>query len=133
MEYKSSNRILPASSDAMTRALAILGNGGLVAVPTETVYGLAAMIDNEQSIKQVFMTKERPFFDPLIVHVTGIEQAKKYSQSWNELSNILAESFWPGPLTIIMPKNKNLVSDLITSGLNTVGLRCPTHPLTLEL
>ena len=112
-------------------AIAILDKGGVVALPTETVYGLAARIDNEAALKDIFKIKERPFFDPLIVHVHSIEQAKEYCV-WNEWAEILAKNFWPGPLTLVLTKKDN-VNTLITSGLDTVGLRCPKHPLTLNI
>ncbi|MBC7741706.1 MAG: threonylcarbamoyl-AMP synthase [Bdellovibrionaceae bacterium] len=109
-----------------------LKNGEVVGFPTETVYGLAARIDSEAGIKRIFSTKERPFFDPLIVHVASIEQAKSCTSEWNEMAELLATNFWPGPLTLVLPKSKN-ISDLITSGLPTVGLRWPAHPVAQEL
>jgi len=110
----------------------ILKDGGVVGMPTETVYGLAASIESTKGIDSIFSTKERPFFDPLIVHVCSIEQAKKYTKNWNELADKIAKHLWPGPVTLILEKN-NLVSDKITSGLDYVGLRMPNHPLALEL
>lgn len=109
-----------------------LKSGGLVAIPTETVYGLAAVIDNPLAIKKIFETKKRPFFDPLIVHVSSIEMAKNCSQEWNLITQALAEKFWPGPLTMVLPKSDK-IDPLITSGLEGVGLRMPNHPMTLEL
>ncbi len=113
-------------------AIKILNWGGVVAIPTETVYGLAARIDREEGLKQIFSIKERPFFDPLIVHVKSLEQAKEYCQDWGEPHQLLAEAFWPGPLTIVVKKNAK-ISDLITASLPTVGLRCPRHPVALNL
>ena len=107
-------------------------NHKLVAIPTETVYGLSAPIDQPLLIKKIFEVKERPFFDPLIVHVSSISEAKEWVSDWPVIAQKLAERFWPGPLTLVLPKNDK-VSDLITSGLDTVGLRCPNHPLTLAL
>lgn len=104
----------------------------LVAIPTETVYGLSAPIDDEQLIKRIFQLKERPFFDPLIVHVSDSHMAKNCVEKWPLIAEKLAEKFWPGPLTMVLPKNIG-ISDMITSGLDTVGVRCPNHPLTLEL
>ena len=115
------------------KAHELLNTGNLVAIPTETVYGLAAMVNNPKAIEQIFIKKERPFFDPLIVHISGIEQAKKYTINWDDITDALAQEFWPGPLTLVVAKNKELVNDMITSGLSTVGLRCPRHPLTLDL
>jgi L-threonylcarbamoyladenylate synthase len=114
------------------RAIAGLQAGRVVAVPTETVYGLAGRIDREETLRLIFSTKQRPFFDPLIVHVQDVEQARSLASEWPEIYNDLAETFWPGPLTLIAPKT-TAVSDLITSGLTTVGLRCPRHPVALEL
>lgn len=111
----------------------LLTHDEVVAIPTETVYGLAGLIGSDIALKKIFITKERPFFDPLIVHVHCLEQAKSLCEHWSTSAEILAKNFWPGPLTLVLPKNKNLVSDLITSGLPTVGLRMPAHPLTLEL
>ena len=113
-------------------ALACLEAGGLVAIPTETVYGLAAMAHIEAAILAVFSRKQRPSFDPLIVHIADEAQVKKCSRDWNLAAQSLAEAFWPGPLTIISPKS-DLVPDVITAGLDTVGLRMPDHSLTQEL
>lgn len=112
-------------TDAFSRGL-------LVALPTETVYGLAAPIDQPELLKKIFSLKERPFFDPLIVHVHNIAQAKSLTSEWPDLADRLTKAFWPGPLTLVLEKNPEKVSDLITSGLNTVGIRCPEHKLALE-
>lgn len=113
-------------------AIEVLNNGELVAIPTETVYGLAAPINNVKSLEKIFALKERPFFDPLIIHVTNIKQAKELTTSWSQVVDSLTEKFWPGPLTIVLPKS-DTVNDIITAGLDSVGLRCPNHPLALEL
>jgi L-threonylcarbamoyladenylate synthase len=110
----------------------ILNQDGIVAIPTETVYGLGAWIYSEYGLKNIFSTKERPFFDPLIVHVDTILKAKALTSEWTEIHEILATECWPGPLTMIAKKNK-LIHPLITSGLDSVGLRCPRHALTLKL
>ncbi len=115
-----------------SQAIELLKKNQVVAIPTETVYGLAARIGSDLALNKIFETKKRPFFDPLIVHVTSIDQAKTLCLSWNPIMQCLAESFWPGPLTLVVPKTK-IVSDLITSGLTTVGLRCPQHPIALEI
>lgn len=120
------------SSDDTKKALSILEAGGVVGIPTETVYGLAAKIDSSQGIDKIFKTKDRPDFDPLIVHVESIEQALKCSKTWPLHAEQLAKAFWPGPLTMVLPKADH-ISSKITSGLETVGLRCPDHALTLEL
>lgn len=114
------------------RAKQLLEAGQLVAIPTETVYGLAANALNEKAVLEIFKAKNRPHFDPLIVHVSGIAQAETLVESFPEKVKVLAKKFWPGPLTILLPK-KEIVPDLVTSGLNTVGLRCPDHTLTLQL
>lgn len=114
------------------KACEVLANGGVIGMPTETVYGLAGSIKSEKSIKNIFSIKERPFFDPLIVHVSSQAMAKSLVKEWPMLAEKLADAFWPGPLTIVLPKS-NHVSDLITSGLESVGLRCPNHKLALEL
>lgn len=118
-------------SDQIEQALDCWSRGGLVALPTETVYGLGAPVNSEKLIQKIFTYKERPFYDPLIVHVDGLKMAKSYAH-WDTLSEKLAKAFWPGPLTIILPKKTN-ISDLITSGLGTVGLRCPDNELSLKL
>lgn len=114
------------------KAVKILRDGGVVAIPTETVYGLAAKISDEQALRSIFQTKNRPFFDPLIVHVTSIDEAKTLTSAWTASVQALAEAFWPGPLTLVLPKTK-MVSDLITSGLDTVAIRIPKHPVALEI
>lgn len=113
-------------------ALKLLQNGDVVAIPTETVYGLGGWIESEVGLQKIFSTKERPFFDPLIVHVDSVESARKLSSEWTEAHDILAKSCWPGPLTLITKKHAR-VNPLITSGLDSVGVRCPDHALTLEL
>ncbi|KYG60551.1 L-threonylcarbamoyladenylate synthase [Bdellovibrio bacteriovorus] len=119
-------------NQALAKAKSILDEGGVIGLPTETVYGLAARIDIPSAIEKIFTTKERPFFDPLIVHVASIEQAKKVTAYWGPASQALAEVFWPGPLTMILPRDPS-VNLMITSGLDSVGLRMPNHPLALEL
>ncbi len=109
-----------------------LNHDGIVAIPTETVYGLGAWIYSEKGLKTIFSTKERPFFDPLIVHVDSILKARALTSEWSEIHEVLAQECWPGPLTLIAKKN-DLINPLITSGLDSVGLRCPNHPLTLKL
>ena len=115
----------------MNEAVKRLRDGDVVALPTETVYGLAARIDHEAGLRQIFAVKARPFFDPLIVHVSGLDQAQSLAAQWPELYTLLAKEFWPGPLTLIVPK-ADVVSTLITAGLTTVGLRCPAHPLAQQ-
>ncbi len=113
-------------------AAKMLSDGGLVAIPTETVYGLAANALNERAVLNVFKVKQRPFFDPLIIHVSSISMAKRYAFFDDKRLLKLAKAFWPGPLTLLLPKKEN-VSDLITSGLPRVAIRVPKHSLTLRL
>ncbi len=109
-----------------------LKQGKLVAIPTETVYGLAANAFNEGAIKAVFAAKNRPNYDPLIVHAHSIQQIKTFVNSISPALLKLANAFWPGPLTLLLPKAQQ-VSLLITAGLETVAVRVPNHPLTLQL
>lgn len=119
------------SSD-IAKAIAILNRGELVAIPTETVYGLAGNIFNEVSVKKIFTTKNRPEFNPLIVHIPSKDYLKKVVSEIPEKAQQLADAFWPGSLTLILPKHKS-IPDLVTGGKGTVGIRIPNHPLTLEL
>lgn len=120
------------STLTVAQAAALLQSGNLIGFPTETVYGLAARIDQPESLKKIFTTKERPFFDPLIVHVHDVNQARSLTSAWPKAADVLAKKFWPGPLTLVLPKS-SLVDSVITSGLETVGIRMPSHPLALEL
>ncbi len=119
-------------STDLDRAARLLREGEVVAIPTETVYGLAANALNADAVVKIFEVKNRPHFDPLIVHVASIEDAKKITIDFNEKAQLLADAFWPGPLTLVL-KKKNSVPDLVTSGLDSVGIRMPQHPTTLAL
>lgn len=110
----------------------MLLKGEVVAIPTETVYGLAGWIYSETGLRKIFSTKERPFFDPLIVHIDSMAKAKTLTTDWTLVHEALAQKCWPGPLTLIAKKHDS-INPLITSGLDSVGLRCPNHELTLEL
>lgn len=110
----------------------LLQNNELVAIPTETVYGLAANAFNELAIASIFKTKNRPTFDPLIVHTFHIEKVNDFVTHIPPQLLKLAHAFWPGPLTLLLPKKKN-IPDLVTSGLNRVAVRIPNHPLALQL
>lgn len=114
------------------KACELLLKGEVVAIPTETVYGLGGWINSEEGLKKIFSTKERPFFDPLIVHIDSLEKAKALTSEWTMIHDVLARHCWPGPLTLIAKKNEK-VNSLITSGLDSVGLRCPRHDETLKL
>lgn len=116
----------------INKARELLLAGEIVAIPTETVYGLGGWINSEEGLKKIFSTKERPFFDPLIVHIDSIDKAKSLTREWTRVHDVLAQNCWPGPLTLIAKKNDR-VNSLITSGLDSVGLRCPRHPETLKL
>jgi L-threonylcarbamoyladenylate synthase len=116
------------------RAAGILAEGGIVAIPTETVYGLAANAMDESAILKVFKAKQRPFFDPLIVHVSSLESiAPMIEEADHEALFGLAEKFWPGPLSLIVRKKRPGLSDMITAGHDTVALRRPAHPMTADL
>ena len=119
-------------STDISKAIEILNNGELVAIPTETVYGLAGNIFNESSVKRIFETKKRPAYNPLIVHIPSIEYLNKVVSYIPEKAKQLADAFWPGSLTLILPK-KSSIPDLVTAGKSTVGVRIPNHPVTLEL
>lgn len=118
--------------DSIAKALQAFREGRLVGMPTETVYGLAAPIDQPKLVEKIFHLKKRPFFDPLIVHVAHKSQAQALVKEWSSVADALAKQFWPGPLTLVLPKTDQ-ISDKITSGLPTVGLRCPQHPVAREL
>lgn len=110
----------------------LLTRDELVAIPTETVYGLAGNALRSAAISKIFSVKNRPRFDPLIVHVPDLEKAKDYVLEIPESAKKLADKFWPGPLTLLL-KKKGIIPDLVTAGLDTVGIRCPDHPLTKQL
>lgn len=116
----------------LSLAIELLKAGKLVSIPTETVYGLAANALNEEAVVNIFKAKNRPFFDPLIVHVASIEQAKNYTINWTDNAEKLAQKFWPGPMTLLLDKN-NLIPDIITSGSSKVAIRIPNHPISLDL
>jgi L-threonylcarbamoyladenylate synthase len=116
----------------LERARSILSADGLVAIPTETVYGLGGNALSEQAVSRIFAAKDRPSFDPLIVHIGELEAIEKWTLKVDERVKLLAERFWPGPLTILLPRN-NRIPDMVTAGSPLVALRMPDHPLTLEL
>ncbi len=123
-------------SSELTKQIAIaarrLTEGNCVAMPTETVYGLAASVHSPRGIEAIFRLKERPSFDPLIVHIDRFEQIHDLAREWPKSAESLARRFWPGPLTLVVPKLANL-NPMITSGLDTVGIRMPNHIIALEL
>jgi len=109
-----------------------LRSGGLVVFPTETVYGLGANALDAAAVRKIYALKGRPATSPLIVHVGSIEQARELAAEWPEEAERLAREYWPGPLTLVVPK-KPVIPDEVTAGLATVGLRMPRHPIALEL
>ena len=124
-------RVDENSIEALKRASELLSAGELVAIPTETVYGLGANALNKQACLKIFEAKGRPADNPLIVHIAEPSDAEKLSLT-NSLYYRLAEKFMPGPLTVIMPK-KEIVPSEVTAGLDTVAIRCPIHPVAREL
>lgn len=120
------------SRKAIENAAKFIRDGNVVAFPTETVYGLGANALNPLAVARVFEAKERPSFDPLIVHIADSETIKVLSNTDDDRVKKLAEKFWPGPLTIVLPKSE-IVSDLVTSGLPTVGIRMPDNDIALAL
>jgi L-threonylcarbamoyladenylate synthase len=129
--------VIPISPDhpepeAIARAAAVLRAGGLVAFPTETVYGLGANALDAAAVGRIFAAKGRPANNPLIVHISGPEKATEVVAVWPELAARLAERFWPGPLTLVLPKHPD-VPDVITAGGPTVAVRVPAHPVALAL
>jgi len=114
-------------------AILMLKKGKPVALPTETVYGLAAPINNLEGLKKIFEIKKRPLNDPLIVHVSSLTMASKLIKNTSDDFKTLADTFWPGPLTLVYKKNKKEVSNIITSNLDSVAIRCPDSSLFLEI
>lgn len=125
-------KYLSANSAAIFEAAQTIQAGGLVAFPTETVYGLGADALNLGAVGKIFSAKGRPSADPLIVHLGGLQQVERVARSFPDQARKLAEAFWPGPLTLILPKQP-AVPDLVTSGLDTVAVRIPNHPVALAL
>lgn len=122
-------RVRPFGQEAMEQACAILDAGGCVAIPTETVYGLAADATNAEAVAGIYEAKGRPSFNPLIIHVGSMAQARRIG-TFDAGAQALAETFWPGPLTIVVPRTASCpVATLATAGLDTVALRHPAHPV----
>ncbi len=125
------NNILPATPENIKKAATLIKKGSLVAFPTETVYGLGADALNPSAVVKIFEVKQRPKFNPLIVHVADISLAEKLCVI-DKKAKLLMKHFWPGPLTLVLPK-KEIVPDIVTAGLLTVAIRMPAHPVALEL
>lgn len=121
-----------ASHDDIQKAAQLLRSGELVVFPTETVYGLGANALDPAAVRKIYALKGRPATSPLIVHVSSVAQARELAAEWPEDAERLAREFWPGPLTIVVPK-KSSIPDEVTAGLPTVGLRMPRHPVALAL
>jgi len=125
-------KILKATSQAIKKAGLIIQNGGLVAFPTETVYGLGADALNPLAVARIFEVKNRPRFDPLIVHIDSLSEIERLCLEVDDRARKLIQKFLPGPLTLVLPKS-SLVPDIVTAGLPTVAIRMPSHPVALEL
>jgi L-threonylcarbamoyladenylate synthase len=119
-------------SKEISKAIEILNHEDVVAIPTETVYGLAGNIYSEKAIRKIFEVKQRPLFNPLIVHVDSLEKVLEIVSEFPDKAKQLAATFWPGSLTLIL-KKKPIIPDLISAGKDTVAIRIPNHPLTLLL
>ncbi len=124
--------IVQPDEEGLNRASKLIRSGGLVAFPTETVYGLGANALDEEAIARVYAAKNRPLASPLIVHVADESMARSVTAQWPDLAHTLAERFWPGPLTLVL-KKADVIPGLVTAGLDTVGVRVPSHPIALEL
>jgi L-threonylcarbamoyladenylate synthase len=125
-------QILPAGPAAVASAAASLAAGGLVAFPNETVYGLGADAANADAIARLYQAKGRPAFNPLIAHVGTLEAARRIAR-FDAAALALAEAFWPGPLTLVLPRRGAALAEAVTAGLPTVALRVPDHPLARDL
>ena len=117
----------------MREAARVLVGGGLVAFPTETVYGLGARADRAEAVRRIFTAKGRPSGNPLIVHVEDRDAARALAAEWPEVADALAAAFWPGPLTLVVRRADGAVADEVTAGGPTVAVRVPAHPAALEL
>jgi L-threonylcarbamoyladenylate synthase len=120
------------NDDTVDRAVAVLRRGGLVAIPTETVYGLAADAGNETAVRRIFTVKGRPADHPLIVHVAAAAELEHWAARVPASAAVLADACWPGPLTLIVPRATHVL-DVVTGGRDTVAIRVPAHPLAHEL
>ena len=125
-------KLLSDHAADLLEAAALLQQGKVVGIPTETVYGLAADARNPEAVRQIFAAKGRPADNPLIVHIAEMQALEQVAAVVPPLAVKLAERFWPGPLTMIL-KRKPVVPDATTAGLDTVAIRCPNHPVTLEV
>ena len=124
--------IIPPTDDNIELAATLILEGKLIGIPTETVYGIAANAMNASAVIQIFQVKGRPGENPLIVHVATIEQARRITKDFSKEAEQLATRFWPGPLTLVLPKAHD-VPDVVTAGLGTVAVRMPNHSVALSL
>jgi L-threonylcarbamoyladenylate synthase len=124
--------IVPPDDSNLNRAAQLLRTGGLVAFPTETVYGLGANALDEEAVARIYAVKGRPWASPLIVHVADEAMARSVTAEWPAVAQALAKRFWPGPLTLVLKKT-TIVPSLVTAGLDTVGVRIPAHAVALDL
>ena len=125
--------ILPADDAAITAAMELLRSGQIVAIPTETVYGLAADASNADAVAKIYAAKGRPDFNPLIVHVADQSAAENLAE-FSPMAHQLAQAFWPGPLTLVLPLRPDAdIAGAVTAGLPTIALRCPAHPVMQAL
>jgi L-threonylcarbamoyladenylate synthase len=122
----------PEAMQALDRAAAVLRAGGLVALPTETVYGLGANVLDAQAVARIFAAKQRPAWDPIIVHIAGPAMLEGLVTEVSEAAALLMKTFWPGPLTLLLPRTAE-VPDAVTAGRPLVGVRMPAHPVALEV
>ncbi len=118
--------------EVLKKAALIIKRGGLVVFPTETVYGLGACAFNSKAVAKIFEVKQRPHFDPIIVHIADFKHLEHLCMKVDDRARRLAESFWPGPLTLVLLKSR-MVPDIVTAGLSTVAVRMPSHPVALGL
>ncbi len=125
-------KVLAANARNIARAAKVLREGGLAIIPTETVYGVAADATNPDAVATVYEVKGRPRSNPLIVHVSSQEQAKGLVCEWTESAGLLADRFWPGPLTLVLHRSPALPA-IVAGGLSTIGIRMPSHPVALRL
>ncbi|MFM8664416.1 MAG: L-threonylcarbamoyladenylate synthase, partial [Acidimicrobiaceae bacterium] len=132
MSTSESNILNGADSSAIDTAVRALKSDSLVAIPTETVYGLAARASSPNAVKKIFTIKGRPTEHPLILHIAKSQDLNLWSSELSNEAHALAEKYWPGPLTLIVSRNSK-VCDEITGGRETVAIRCPSHPITTEL
>lgn len=125
-------KLLEPTDEVLKKAASIIRDGGLVAFPTETVYGLGANAFDALAVAKIFEVKRRPRFDPLIVHIADFSDLERLTLEIDERTKKLTRQFWPGPLTLVLPK-ATIVPDIVTGGLDTVAIRMPSHPVALKL